>query len=393
MSKQLKTLGCEISVITTCREIEQEGVKNVDGIEIYSIYTNYHERWRAWLSLYNPQTILKVKKLLKDLKPDIVHAHNLHYYLSYYCLKLSQKSGAKVFLSAHDVMLFDYGKLNTKIKISVNDLSCQINYQVSWWQQLKVNRWRFNPFRNLFIKYCLRSVEKIFAVSEMLKEALQINGISRPIEVVRNSIDLKDWLSKRDLEKKFIQEYNLENKKIILFVGHPSITKGIKQLLLAFKEIYSQQSEIILLIVGAYNSIEKLINDLQLNFIKDQIIVVDWVSPSSLSVVYHVSQVVVMPSICFDTFGLVTGEAMAGGRPVVVSCLAGISDLVKKTGSGLVVNPFNLKQLSQAIEHFLIDKNEADRVGGLGQMAVQEYLSLNKTTALILAEYKRVLNS
>ncbi|MBI2482141.1 MAG: glycosyltransferase family 4 protein [Candidatus Vogelbacteria bacterium] len=384
MATQLKSLGCDVSVITTCRQLDQAGsVVTVSGIMVYSICSNYHERWRAWLSLYNPQTVFKVKQLLKDLNPDIVHAHNIHYHLSYYCLVLAKKFDAKVFLSAHDVMIFHYGKLK----------SSQINTPISWWDQFLVYRLRFNPWRNLFIRYCLRSVDKIFAVSPMLKKVLQLNNISRPIDVVANGIDLQEWSIESTLSRKMLDQFDLVDKDIILFVGQPTVAKGIKQLLSAFKEISSYQPQARLLVVGRSSKItEKLIIDLGLGLIRDRIVILDWIDRDLLPVIYHLARIIVMPSICFDTFGLVAAEALACGRPVVVSCFAGISDLVERTGAGSVVNPLKKTELVKAILNFLINKNEAERIGQLGQSVVEKYLSVNQTTALVLAEYKRVIS-
>jgi len=111
LAKAFNKMGHTLLVVTTVQDKDKEGVTEYEGLEIHRIYSNYHDRWRAYISLYNPQTVKEVRKIIKEFEPDIVHAHNVHSHLSYACLKVAKKSGAKVFLTAHDVMLFHYGKL------------------------------------------------------------------------------------------------------------------------------------------------------------------------------------------------------------------------------------------------------------------------------------------
>src|SRR5688572_11008019 len=54
-----------------------------DGIPTYHLHSRYPERWRAYLSLYNPQTVGALAALYGELKPDVVNAHNIHADLSY----------------------------------------------------------------------------------------------------------------------------------------------------------------------------------------------------------------------------------------------------------------------------------------------------------------------
>ncbi len=154
----LKNFNHNVSVITTIQDKSLTGKKNENGINIYSIYSKYNLFWRAYRSLYNPQTIKHVVKIIEEIKPDIVHAHNIHTYLSYHVLKLAKKSGTKVFLTAHDVQLFHYGKLTG------------VNYKVSVWQQIKRAGKTYNPFRNIVIRHYLKYVDKILCVSGGLKE-------------------------------------------------------------------------------------------------------------------------------------------------------------------------------------------------------------------------------
>ena len=139
--------GHQVFVITACQKKEDEGYIDYQGLKVFRIFANYHERWRAYLSLYNPQTVRRVREIIREINPDIVHAHNIHSYLSYYCLKIAKEAKKPVFLTARDVMLFNYEKLATKKYLEHG------NCHTSWWDHLKQAKKRYNPFRNIIIRH------------------------------------------------------------------------------------------------------------------------------------------------------------------------------------------------------------------------------------------------
>ena len=110
----MKKAGHEIFVITTCRKRSESGETDYHGLKVFKIASDYHERWRAYVSLYNRPVVCQVEELLKRIRPDVVHANNIHFYLSYHCLKVAKQYARAVVFTARDTMLFSYGKLETK---------------------------------------------------------------------------------------------------------------------------------------------------------------------------------------------------------------------------------------------------------------------------------------
>src|SRR3989338_3815109 len=146
LARGLQKADCEVSVVTTCQDKSGEKNFKYQGLQIFRIFADYHERWRAYLSLYNPQTVGKVRKLIEEINPDIVHANNIHRYLSYHCLKIAKDSGKTVFFTARDTMVFSYDKLATENYLN------KLNARISWLDNLKQARKRYNPFRNAGIE-------------------------------------------------------------------------------------------------------------------------------------------------------------------------------------------------------------------------------------------------
>jgi glycosyltransferase involved in cell wall biosynthesis len=80
----------------------------------------------------------------------------------------------------------------------------------------------------------------------------------------------------------------------------------------------------------------------------------------------------VLPSLCFETFGNAIAEAYACGRPVIVSDIGALGEIVHHRRTGLKFQPGHVAQLSACLTEILNDAALADR---LGENARSEYLA------------------
>src|SRR3989344_9157863 len=182
LAKGVLNAGHEVFVATLGRGQDY----NLEGLKIFKIDCQYHERWRAYLSLYNPKAVRRLEEILKQIKPDIVHANNIHFYLAYHSIKLSKRYAKAVVITLRDAMSFSFGKLQTQKYLKNFDA------HLSWLDQLKQAKKRWNPLRNFIIRRYLRYADKIFVVSEALRLALEQNGI-KGVEVMHTGIDLSEY--------------------------------------------------------------------------------------------------------------------------------------------------------------------------------------------------------
>lgn len=362
LSKGFLSRGHEVSVITATQNINLVGKSKVDGIDIYRLFSSYHERWRAYVGLYNRQTVGQIRKIIADIKPDIVHAHNIHQHLSYHSLKLAKKNGAKVFLTAHDSMLYAYEKVDNESKIS-------------WFMQLKDFRFRYNPFRNLIIRHYLRHVKKIIAVSNSLKRSLINNDIDNVV-VVHNGVDPSDWVVSEQFLRDINHRFGLGNKKVILLVGRLGISKGSANIIKALAIIKTKTPEVLLLVAGGGSYTETMKKLAQNLGIGDQVVFTDWLNHDEMAATYHITDVVVFPSIYPDPFGMVNIEAMACSRPVVATCFGGASEIVVNGETGYIVDSNDPTSLADKISELLINKDKAYQFGQAGRRRVQELFTL-----------------
>jgi len=368
--------GNDLTVITSVQKREQAGSFIENSMRVERIYSDYQQRWRSWLSLYNPATVPEIRRILAEVQPDIVHAHNVHYHLSYWALYLAKKSGAKVFLTAHDVMLFHYGKLTEFIDIKHPECREKWNYKISALQQLHKYRFWYNPLRNIIIRYLLKNVNRIFAVSAALKDALEQNGITN-IEVIHNGIDVEQWQSSQKEIDAFIDKHHLKNKKVILFGGRISVAKGGDVILSVLRDVVRTKPNVVLLILGIRDAyVEELIQRAEEWGISKNIVSTGWLSGSELRSAYYAADIVTVLSNCFDSLPTVALEAMACGKPVVGSCLGGIPEIVTDGKTGYIINPYNKERLVSCVIEIIDNKEKKIYLGDKGYERVKESFSI-----------------
>ncbi len=361
LSQELRREGHEIYIISTVQSQEMEGITNWNGIFVYNIYSQYPARWRAYVSLFNYKVVRQVEDLLRNIKPDIVHAHNVHQYLSYASLKAAKRLGHKVVLTAHDTMLFDYGKSES--------------IKPSQWSLVRKYKFRYNPLRQWFIKrLVLTNVDQIIAVSHALAEALVSNGF-RKVMTIHNGLDVDRWSSSDESIKEFKNKYGLENTKVILYAGRISELKGSKQAVLVLNEVRKRIPKAELLVLG-----KKL----------EGAVSTGWIEGEKLKAAYGASDVVIYPSIYLDPFGLIILEAMAAKKPVVASSFGGAKEIVEDGVSGFVVNPLEVKAFSTCVEKIIGDDARAAQMGEAGFKRVSEFFSVKDMTSRYLDLYRGV---
>lgn len=386
-AKILQKRGHEITVITSTSDRKEQGESREHGFKIFRLYSDYPLEWRAYKSLYNRSIVGEIKRIMNAIKPDIVQAYNIHTHLSYYSLKLAKQSGAKVFLTMHDVMAVHYGKFTEFIDQKDLSIPKRFNYKISGWQLLRIFKWQYNPLRNLIIRHYLRYVDKIFAVSDALKLVLNQNGIDN-VTVIHNGIDISSWKISDEHVSALKQKYNLLNKKVILFSGWITGAKGGEQLLVAMKKVVEKVQDAAIMAAGRtdlyYRYMQKNASDAG---IADRIIFPGWLIGPDLVASYESADVIVFPSICFDTFGMVNLEGMLSKKPVVATCFGGASEVVLDGITGYIVNPYDTDTMAERIIELLLNTEKARQFGQAGYGRALKYFNKEDKVDELLKYY------
>ena len=375
--------GHKVFAITANQDRSRAGESYIGGIKIFTLFSKSPVFLRHYLSVWNPFLAGKIKKILKEVKPDIVHAHNIHTHISYGALKIAKKSGAKVFLTAHDTMLVSYGKAY---------FPCgEKNFRVTAWMNMKTAGKRYNPFRNMAIKYYLRYVDKVFAISASLKNLLAQNGIKS--EVLHNGIDAGAWTKPLESDiQNFKKKFGITDKRVVFFGGRLSGAKGGLQIIKTFSHVIKllPNKDAVLVIAGRETHGKHKMEEFIKNFgVSDYVVFTGWLGREEMKTAFFVSDVCVTPSIYFDPFNLFNIEAMAASKPVVGTCFGGTPEIVIDGQTGYIVNPLDNEDMGRKICELVSDAEKSAVFGKNGRKRVEEFFSLEKQAQKLIGWYEK----
>lgn len=355
--------GHSVSIIAPAYAREMAGKTTWEGLPIERIYSKFRPRIWVYLALWRPIVTRKVKRALSELKPDIVHAHGVHGYLSYYSLVLAHQSGAQVYITAHDAMLYAVGKADDESKISEVHIAKRLGF-------------RYNPFYKPIVRYILRRyVAGILAVSESLARALRANGI--PVaRVIHNGIDVARWQSDPKDIADFKDKYGMQDKTI-LFGGRVSGRKGTFVLLDAVKKVLEEIPEAQLCIIGGRNeNTAKFADHARAAGIEDRIIFTGHLKGIELRAAFNAAAVVTTPSLYMEPFGMMALQAMACAKPVVGGNKGGIPEIIRDGETGFIIDPRDTEQFSEKLALLLKDAYLSKKMGESGRIRATKFFSL-----------------
>jgi phosphatidylinositol alpha-mannosyltransferase len=224
------------------------------------------------------------------------------------------------------------------------------------------------------------------AVSEVVRDYL-LPYFPGDYRVIPNGIDLERF---GDPALRPMERFD-DGKLNILFVGRLEKRKGFKYLLRAFGLVKEAVPEARLMVVGAYDKEDKepFVLYARRHRLRD-VRFIGYVSEDDLPRYYRTCHVFCAPSTGFESFGIILLEAMAAGKPIVASNIAGYRSVVEDGGEGLLVQPENERRLADALVRLLKDPDLRGRMGRQGQTKAADY-SWDKVAQQVLDYYRELL--
>lgn len=173
----------------------------------------------------------------------------------------------------------------------------------------------------------------------------------------------------------------------LLFVGQLQIGKGIHILLDAWRELKLSPTKTELLLVGNLQRDARLY--LQQHPPPPGVRIIPGVSREDLKKLYASSNAFVLPSIQ-DGFGMVMGEAMASGLPVIASTNTGGPDIITHGKNGLLVPAGNVEALAQTILQLYQNPALCEDLAINGMQRIQDF-TWQRYGDETLSTYKKLL--
>lgn len=246
-------------------------------------------------------------------------------------------------------------------------------------------------------------VERIVVNSEFMKRYVVQYGHQPGHKVLVNYLGVNtDHFrppSKAEQEalRPLIREYSgCDPEKVILYCGRLIRIKGVHRLLQSLQYIRPHFDDFVLFVVGGAGYAKNR----QTHYVRTlyalgqpygwRVRFIPYVPQNEIPLWYRLADVVVVPSIGPEAFGLVNLEAMATGVPVVATRIGGIPEVISHKQQGLLV-PLNDHRLriAESLYHIVTDEQLAQSLGKEGRKKAACQFTWQQSAKRLGDDYKR----
>jgi glycosyltransferase involved in cell wall biosynthesis len=348
-ARGLAARGVEI-VIFGLGSLTHERYLNIPNIRVRTVNRSVSSSEGAFSKLKYLGAVSEVKKIIAEFRPDIVHAH----YATSYGL-IGALSGFRPYvLSVWGTDVFSFP---TK-----------------------------SALHRLVLQYNLRRADRILSTSEvMAHETAKYTG--KPIAVTPFGIDLAVFRPQEAQDPVFSRE-----DIVIGTVKTLEEKYGIEYLIRAFDVVRRKhpQLPLKLLIVGGGSleaQLKGLANELGLH---EHAVFTGQVAYDDVPRYQNMLSISVSVSVVSESFGVAVIEASACEKPVVVSNMGGLPEVVENENTGIVVPPRDVHATAAAIERLVLDPDLRARMGRAGRERVRHLYDWDRNVTQMMEIYADV---
>lgn len=321
------------------------------------------------LSAYN-----RMRRLLKDKRPNVVHAHNLYPLFSPSVLVACRAESVPVVLTLHNYGLtcpswhhLHNGQTCKRclggkeywcvLKNCRDDLPTSIGYALR-----SIVARKFNLF--------VRNTSLFVALSSFARQWFAQAGVpGSRIVVVPNWVSIPTSATEPS------------NGTYVGSVGRLSAEKGFHTLLGA-----ARSAGLPVRIAGNGPLRSRLEKDVPAN-----VQLVGLLDRTAVDMFYREARFVVVPSLCFEGFPLVVAESMSHGLPVIASRIGGLPEIVDDGVTGLLFEPGNVEELAIKMRLLWENPELCRRMGRAGREKVMREYSEDRYYRRLMAVYVRAM--
>ena len=293
----------------------------------------------------------KIEALLKSKEFDVIHYHNI-----------SLVGGPKLLRPRKEITLYTMHehwlvcpmhvlwKFNREVCTKKNCFLCTL----VWKRPPQL--WRYTNM----LERAVRNVDHFISPSRFTLKKHHEMGLQIPIIHMPYFIPLSEEKS----SETEIAGNEEVMKPYFLFVGRLEKIKGLQNLIPIFKE-YSK-AELLIAGDGEYGEVlRKLADGIE------NVKFLGRVNHKELRRLYKKALAVIVPSICYEVFGIIIIEAFSMKTPVIVNNVGAPPDVIEESGGGFIYN--NKEELIRAMETLRTSPQIRKELGEKGYTAYKKY--------------------
>lgn len=293
--------------------------------------------------------VLAVRRLLKDLKPDIVHGQGTE-----------RDCAMNAVLSGFPNVLTIHGNMRVHAKRPE-----QSNHH--YYKMAALLEW-----------FCLKRTDGVVAISSYTQNLV-------------SDLAKRSWLLPNAADKRFFDVSPcLPPVPRILFVGSLDERKNPLGLLQACESMLREE-RCTLALAGNFHvespygrKVMELVESLP------KVSLLGFLDRDRLVTEFATSSFLVLPTF-EDNCPMVVLEAMAAGLPVAASCVGGVPDLVNHESDGLLFDPHDPTTITNAVERLLANATLRDAMGSSARQKAIERFHPRRIAEKHMEVYRDVL--
>lgn len=325
---------------------EHKDSSHYEGIKIYLFRSIPIPKSNGW-NLSFP-TVKKLKQVFQEEKIDIVHI-------------ILPMSGAIPAIKAAQTL---------NIKIVAHSHSQPENIFMDMPKMIQPS---LNSTWNKYLAWMYSKAELLIYPSEMARTLLEkLARKGQPSVVISNGINTEEFKPIASLGD-FYTRFNIPiNKVKLLFVGRLFPEKSIDTLIRAIPYIIKKRPDIHVMIVGAGHLREKLEKLARSINVIDYVTFLGLVSDEDKVLSYNASDIFVLPSLA-ELEGMVVLEAMACGKPILISDAIMSASRYFVDGNGFLFKALDSLDLAEKALKLIIDDNLRKNMGAVSLENSKKY--------------------
>lgn len=284
-----------------------------------------------------------LKKIIKHFNPDVLHAH----YATSYGL--------------------------------VGALSNFHPYIISSWGTDVMKFPNKNFIAKSILKYNFRNADVLCATSETIKKCIH-EVIKKDVSVIPFGVDLANFAPQK------VESLFNDDDFVLGSIKPLEELYNIDVLIKSFAALRSKYPHLKLLIAGEGSAEKELMTLANSLRVTDAITFAGRIPFKDIHKYYNMIDVLVNISE-YESFGVSVIEAMACEKPVVVTNVGGLKDIVKDDRLGFKVEVRNIEQTTAAIDTLISDKEIYRRIATNSRQHVIENYSWNRNLEEMMTIY------
>ncbi|ODV48846.1 glycosyltransferase involved in cell wall biosynthesis [Methanohalophilus euhalobius] len=348
ISKELAKIGHDVYVIGRFRELSKTGHEIIEGVKFIDIKMPHLKDE----IIYETGSLLLYSKLamktIKNINPDIINLNDR--FSAYFVSKLN----IPMTFVTHNPDAMEFYK----------DFSLENNF---------LNKYFF-PFKKKIEEEVLSRSNMIIALNSDIQNYLYKKGFTN-ISLIPNGIDANKYRNEGD-------------DNYILFAGRYNKVKGIEYLLQSFLRIH-QNFSTTLLLVGSGTEEESIKKFTTTNNMEHKVKFVSTLDKIELRECLSKCSLFVLPSL-FECMPVTLLEAMASGKTVIASDIAGPNDIIKHGHNGFLFEKQNTNELKKLLELCLSDKKLREKIGTNARTTIEEKYTFKQVAQQYIDNYEHI---